>query len=145
MRAAPVSQATGSFAMVARTPWQPLVAGVLTFTDTGLQPNTAYSYVVRAFDGRWQCVRGIEHGVRHHTPGHDSAFSADQCRRDRADFDLSARQLECIDGHWGIRVSGLPHLSKRRVAERRCSQRDDVYGRDRNAQYGLRLPGLGNR
>ena len=26
-------------------------AGVLTFTDTGLQPNTAYSYVVRAFDG----------------------------------------------------------------------------------------------
>ena len=28
-----------------------VAAGVLTFTDTGRQPNTAYSYVVRAFDG----------------------------------------------------------------------------------------------
>jgi len=28
-----------------------VAAGVLTFTDVALQPNTAYSYVVRAFDG----------------------------------------------------------------------------------------------
>ena len=122
-----------------------VAAGVLTFTDTGRQPNTAYSYVVRAFDGDGNVSAASNAASATTPPGFDSTLSADQRRRDRAEFDFSAHQLEYVDRHWGVRVSGLSHLSQRRAAQRSCSQRRRLYGRDRRAQYGLRLSGLGDR